>query len=455
MSKKARCEAEAESTGRLDFIGGVADYSGSLVLEAQTKSKTTVKVALTPRRDFTVKSTDFGEETIAVLDFFDAHKSPVALSLVAEWLKENTVPGWLAYFVGCLAVFYNETSWLPEAPSGLCLEVCSDVPAGMGVSSSASVEVATLRALCALSGRELNQCKIAHMAQAAENHVVGAPCGLMDQLTCALGAQGALLPILCRPDQCSAPVKLPQGVVCAGWPSGVAHVLRGESPYLVARTATFMGKAMAERLLGCKYTHPCEISGWTFRAKVEPQLPRKITGAAFLEEYGPLEDQMSIISPQREYNVAAALRFPVEENTRSSLVVSLLGGMEFHTKLGEQHRAVQIKNYTRDSKDWAACKQASEPDSGAHVESALQQVGELMLQAHTGYTEIGLGCAETDHMVEALMEIGPTRGVYGARVSGGGSGGTVVVLMKVDAIPTVEKLASELTFGKPFPGLIF
>jgi galactokinase len=88
------------------------------------------------------------------------------------------------------------------------------------------------------------------------------------------------------------------------------------------------------------------------------------------------------------------------------------------------------------------------------VEAALTAIGELMRQAHRGYTSIGLGCHELDVMLQALSALGPGKGVYGARVSGGGSGGTVVVLCREDAIPAVEALAQRLTFGKPFAGLI-
>ena len=57
-------------------------------------------------------------------------------------------------------------------------------------------------------------------------------------------------------------------------------------------------------------------------------------------------------------------------------------------------------------------------------------------------------------MLLALEGLGPDAGVYGGRVSGGGSGGTMVVLCREDAVPAVEALATRLTFGKPFTGLI-
>ena len=52
-------------------------------------------------------------------------------------------------------MFYKETGWLPEAGKGLKLQTVSTVPSGMGVSSSASLEVATIRAMIALSGKAI------------------------------------------------------------------------------------------------------------------------------------------------------------------------------------------------------------------------------------------------------------------------------------------------------------
>ena len=74
-------------------------------------------------------------------------------------------PPWMSYVVGCLAVFTRETDWLPTAGTGLVLDVESTVPAAQGVSSSASVEVAVLRALVALSGVAVEPRRLAVLAQ--------------------------------------------------------------------------------------------------------------------------------------------------------------------------------------------------------------------------------------------------------------------------------------------------
>ena len=51
-----------------------------------------------------------------------------------------------------------------------------------------------------------------------------------------------------------------------------------------------------------------------------------------------------------------------------------------------------------------------------------------MYESHAGYSSVGLGNVQTDDLVERVRQKGPRSGVFGARVSGGGSGGTVVIL---------------------------
>jgi len=107
--------------------------------------------------------------------------------------------------------------------------------------------------------------------------------------------------------------------------------------------------------------------------------------------------------------VRAAVSFPVEENYRSEVAVSLLRGI---TKSNRQ--------------------------------GTLKVLGELLYQSHAGYSSIGLGCAETDQMVEGVRSLGAIKGFYGARVSGGGSGGTIVVLLDKVSLPAMTRLARKL-----------
>lgn len=377
-----------EAPGRLDFLGGVADYSGSLVLE--------MPLALTTR--VTITETKTSELVFASVD--EGYCSLPAGAAAAD------APKWVRYPYGCLLLFCAAQNWRPK--TGLVFKIESRVPTSMGVSSSAALEVATLRALEKLSGKKFKGTALARLAQRAENEIVGAPCGLMDQLASSNGVRGALLPILCRPDVLSAPVKLPAGVIAVGWPSGVKHAVSA-SPYATARAGAFMGKKLIEVGTKRKLAHATELAPSELRSLSTDVLPEKITGRAFLARCGGVDDPLSKIEPGQTYAVRAAVAFPIEENFRSAAAEALL-------------RGINAKNR----------------------EASLRALGELLFQSHAGYSSIGLGCPETDEMVEAVRAAGPARGFYGARVSGGGSGGTVVVLLKPGALPELKKIARRL-----------
>jgi L-arabinokinase len=177
-----------------------------------------------------------------------------------------------------------------------------------------------------------------------------------------------------------------------------------------------MGKKILEGVLRRRLAHLTELSPSLVRGVGEEVLPTSLSGAEFLTRHGPVDDPLSCIQPERRYPVRAAVAFPVEESFRSALAAHLLRGVQ----AGDPHEA-------------------------------LEAVGELMYQSHAGYSSIGLGCPETDAMVDAIRERGPGRGFYGARVSGGGSGGTVAVLLRSGAVPELRRLAETLRFGGTGP----
>jgi NAD(P)-dependent dehydrogenase (short-subunit alcohol dehydrogenase family) len=133
-----------------------------------------------------------------------------------------------------------------------------------------------------------------------------------------------------------------------------------------------------------------------------------MSGVQFLAAHGGVDDGLSRVDPAAVYPLRAALRFPVEEHFRCSLALALLRGLE---------------GRPRDSPGWA---------------DAVAALGELMRQCHRGYTAIGLGSHATDEILAALAAVGPAGGVWGARISGGGNGGTVAVLCERAALPALE-----------------
>lgn len=63
----------------------------------------------------------------------------------------------------------------------------------------------------------------AHAQAQVENCVVGAPCGVMDQMTSALGEAGSLLALRCQPAEMLPPVSLPHHIRLWGVDSGIRH----------------------------------------------------------------------------------------------------------------------------------------------------------------------------------------------------------------------------------------
>lgn len=401
---------EGVAPGRLDVLGGVADYSGSLVLQMPLSLATRVVIEerSEPGLEF---SSDQGQTVSLPMPPRDL-VAPVQAdaSALRQWLDAHSVPRWVRYPLGCLTLFAAEWNWWPAG--GLAFSISSDVPASMGVSSSAALEVATLRALERLAGVSFTGTSLARLGQRAENEVVEAPCGLMDQLASAHGRVGELLPILCRPDVLMESVRLPPGVVAVGWPSGVRHAV-ADSPYATARTAAFMGKTILERAIGRRFAYLAEARPADVAAVSRDALPDTITGGEFLTRYAAIDDPQSRIDPRRTYPVRAAARFAVEENARVERLQCVL-------------------------------REAQRDDR----EIVLSMIGEALGESHAGYSAIGLGCPETDAMVDAIAGLGPTRGFCGARISGGGSGGTVVVVLHERAIPALTALANEMTASR-------
>ena len=66
-----------------------------------------------------------------------------------------------------------------------------------------------------------------------------------------------------------------------------------------------------------------------------------------------------------------------------------------------------------------------------------------MYQSHASYSACGLGSAGTDRLVELVKQAGPQQGLYGAKITGGGSGGTVAVLGSKDAAVTIARVAEQ------------
>ena len=397
----------ARAPGRMDIMGGISDYSGSLLLQMPVKQTTIVQVQ--ERTDSIIqlrsligksKSQNFSIDSGLLVGKNYAEAS--------AFIHSQPGGDWANYILGCMMVLHIEKN-LPF--TGMNVLIVSTVPMGKGVSSSASLEVATMCALEKLYKIKLGDTELPLLAQKAENLMVGAPCGLMDQLSSYLGHKSKLLPLICQPHKVFPPISIPSGVSFCGIDSGIRHAVSGAS-YSDVRTAAFMAYTIIAMQEGSSVhdLQQAKNSGhWEslpykgFLANVPPsvfdtrfrdKLPEEISGKDFLEKYNISLDTVTQINPDNIYKLRACALHPVQENYRIHLFNNLL-------KIFSAHK---------DKKE------------------TMQLLGELMFQSHAGYTAVGLGNKNTDEIVERVLHAGPAKNVYGARVTGGGSGGTVAIL---------------------------
>lgn len=105
--------------------------------------------------------------------------------------------------------------------SGLSLLIWTQVPLNRGVSSSASVEVAVMKAAAHAFGISLSGETLATACQWVENQVCSSACGLMDQMAVTLGSP--FMAMRCQPAIILAAPPLPSDLVVYALDSGVSH----------------------------------------------------------------------------------------------------------------------------------------------------------------------------------------------------------------------------------------
>ncbi len=392
----------ARAPGRLDVMGGVADYSGSLV--CQMPLRVAAGAAVQRRSDQRVVCRS-AQTTRAVNVPLDALAGQPAASIRLAMTGKDA---WARYLIGCVWFLVQRNAARASVP-GVSIYVDSDVPLGAGVSSSAAVEVAVMTALCGELGVRLKPLELAVACQTVENQVVGAPCGVMDQVASCMGEEGSMLRILCQPGADELPVqvlgqvRVPRGFAFVGVHSGVTHEVSGD-PYTDTRVAAFM----AQRILSLTSApdptggHLANVPEQRFLDEWAALLPERMMGKTFLSRYQHTHDPVTTVNPDRMYNIRDAALHHVLEPRRVERFVGLLG-----QALG-QH--------------------------GGDLIDSMTQAGELMYASHTSYGKRArLGHPMTDRIVKMVLRQGVGKGFFGAKITGGGCGGTVAILIRDDA----------------------
>jgi len=456
----------SRAPGRLDVMGGIADYTGSLVCEATLNLA--AAVALQGRDDRFVQVFSF--------NLFDDHR-PFTFRIPLDALAEHSADTlrkefnqsgrrWAGYLAGCLFMLHEQGFVDLKDPTlkGVNIALYSTVALGAGISSSAAIEVATMMNLAdhygvarghgrgnrgdartasdqefpidksaatddglrttrsvnvpdiSATGRTLSPLSLASMCQQVENRIVGAPCGIMDQVSSCFGEAGSLLRMVCQPHEIQPALHLPAGVRVMGINSNVNHSVGG-GMYGRTRCAAFMGHKMIlenMRTLGARSGHQltsdpmggylANLSPDDYKNLFRPHLPEHISGADFLRAFGATVDTATQPEPDQHYHVRSATDHHVLE-------------------------AMRVRNFVGHLEDAARSE-------GRERKLSLDKAGHLMYASHLSYTnDAKLGADECDLLVK-LVRDREHAGLYGAKITGGGSGGTVAIL--VDVSPTVD-----------------
>jgi galactokinase len=416
----------SRAPGRLDVMGGIADYTGSLVCEATLDRA--AAVALQPRADRNLQVFSFNLFDESQPFTFRIPIDSLAEHSIEELHREFNQPGrrWAGYIAGCLAILQEQGALDLKNPAvtGLSIALYSTVPLGAGVSSSAAVEVATminlmdhfnLRGKLATGDGQPDVMRLAVLCQQVENRVVGAPCGIMDQVSSCAGETGALLRMVCQPHELLPPLHLPAGVRVVGINSNVKHSVGG-GMYGKTRCAAFMGHKIIlakMREMGVAagrglISDPmrgylANLDPQEYKKFFRPYLPEQIVGSEFLAKFGPTIDCATEVDPTNSYHVLQATDHHVLEARR---VTNFVGHLQ---------------------------EAAGLPEGSRERKLALDKAGHLMYASHLSYTNDALlGAPECDLIVD-LVRQREYAGFYGAKITGGGSGGTVAVLAEEGA----------------------
>ena len=309
--------------------------------------------------------------------------APEGLSTVGfaiDNLTPGSVDGWGAYPAGVTYVLAGMEGI--DVP-GFELLLDSTVPLGAGLSSSHAVEVATIVALNDLLGLDLCHPDLARLTQRAENEFVGAPTGIMDQSASLMGQAGGALFLDCRTLE-SKVVPLPLtecGLSVLVIDTKVAHS-HAHGGYAARRAsceraAATLGVTSLRDLL----------------TTADDAAPAPFSGTGLAPGASPLGDAPRADIAALDSETARRVRHVLAENRRVLETVERL-------RQGD-----------------------------------LSGVGELMTASHLSLREdYEVSCAELDLAVDAALDAG----ALGARMTGGGFGGSAIALVRATGLDQVR-----------------
>lgn len=410
----ARCAPEAQrvvvrAPGRLDVMGGIAEYTGSLVLQMPTAEH--VIIAVQPRTDGLLRIESSGPQAdgaepreafrIATADVFGVDGRVIAPSDGAERVTgDSTAAEATRCLLGTVAEL-QRTIPMAKLKNGLTIIWGSTMARPASTGQSSALSAAALVALSKQLPFEMEPAQAAALCQRVANHWLHLPVGPASSMCALVSEPHALLQIQCKPLAHGASIPLPDDVILLGIDCGKVQA-DAHLRYERVRAAAMMGAMIIDRIVRFeKMTdipwngHLSSVAVTDFVNRFRDRLPTKIRGADYLRLFGETGDPLTRIEPDLMYKIRSRVEHHIYENSRAHQFVEGLS------------RAIRVRK----------------PE-------AFQAAGELMYASHWSYGQrCGLGSIETDTLVNLLRRHGAAFDIHGAKVSGPGCGGMVIALM--------------------------
>jgi galactokinase len=385
----------ALAPGRVNLIGEHVDYNDGLVLPMAIDRH--VAVAFAPRMDGTLRAhaTAFGETRAArIADLepgsagipapgsaadprAEATRRPVT-GAAADGVDAWRAPAhsavspprghWFAYVAGVAWALREAGLTVPGAD----LVIASDIPIAAGLASSAALELATARALCAVATIPWTPAAMAALCQHAESAYVGTRCGPMDQHAAACAREGCALLLDCRTLAYEA-VPLAAGATIVAMDTAVPRALAA-SAYNERRRS-------------------CEEAVRRLRAAIAAGDPQR----------GVVIRALRDVTPELLESCRAALRAPATPGD---------DGERLYRRV--RHVVEEIPRPAR----LADALRAGD----------FEAAGRLLDESHASLRDLfGVSCAELD-LITDLARAHPA--CFGARMTGAGFGGCAIALVQ-------------------------
>ncbi|UCE60786.1 MAG: hypothetical protein JSU63_03355 [Phycisphaerales bacterium] len=401
--KPARCVARAP--GRLDVMGGIAEYTGALVLTLPIAEHSYVVVQL--RNDDTIVvdptgkgSSDGHRPTVfEISQLYTAKGVPVdadGARKQAAGLDETT---WCV--LGALLEALR-SGVIPELSGGLSVAVGSAGGSAGDSARGSGLAGATLAAVASACDLTLDPQSAVAVCQRVENDWLDWPIGAADAVCVLNGEPDALMQLQCDSYNIAGATMLPDELAIIGIDCGNCREDAREK-YRRVRTATFMGQLLVDRIINydggnCQWWdgHLSRISVNDFVERFRDRIPTRMKGKDFVGRFGETGDALTMIDPDYVYKIRSRTEHHIYEHARARQFVECLS------------RAARTGD-----------------------DRALVEAGELMYGSHWSYGQrCGLGDVRTDAVVSLLRGRGVENDIYGAKISGRGCGGFVAVFMR-------------------------